>query len=457
MISQKHLIYIFLNSCFATLSGTLSWFGEGYTFFIYCFSFVLLLTQAIHQLNLRSIFFWFVLCYLTLFYLSPISEFLFPGEVLSGTPRSIEIYHILNIASIHIFCAVYFLFYRKKDESVLILVNSSRFDLALYIMGALTILSALWMLKSVGGFSAINMTRVELKYVQGGKGLALLLSYFSSVFYVLLGVFLARKKFNPIYVLMVLVLFLLLEYIYFISLRNRTMIMTHLLAIPVGFYIFKRMQFTRGAIEYRNKTPSKVKVTPLLLALGLLSILGVFVRFARGVYVEGSGALGMSLKDMLIVSVKSGDMGYANMVIRIFDYAYIHDFFLNGQSYYRLLMAFVPSFIYDKKIPTTDSLIGQMLTGLDVMTIPPGVFGDAYLNYGFLGLIVFICYGVIFSLFDRSKKVLSSYLFFAISFTFIYHFVRGSFVNVIISLTIVYLGVYVATKIIKPRYLYTNR
>lgn len=452
-MQKKHLIYIFLNSLFLLLSMTLSWFGESYTFLVYLFSFVFLLNQLFNKLNFKAIFFWFIVSYIALFYLSPLFEFFYPGEILEGSSSTIQIYNFLNISSIHVFCIFYFLTYREnKNVSSRILIDKNNFYNALYFMGVITILSAAWMLQSVGGISAINSSRVDLKYVQGGKGLALLLTYFSSTFFILLGILISRKKYRFTCLLMVLVIFSILETIYFVSLRNRTMILMHLLAVFMGTLIYKNIIFNDISKTVQDNF-KKLKVLPLIISLSLLAVLGIFIRFARGVYLEGSGTLDISFKEMIITSVKSGDIGYANMVIRVIDYAYYNDLVLNGQSYYRLLLALVPSSIYNNKVLTTDALIGQKLTGLDVMTIPPGIFGDAYLNFGLFSFIVFIFYGLILGTIDSSRKLLISYMFFALSFTFIYHFVRGSFVNVIISLIFIYAGIYIVNKILKPKYI----
>lgn len=449
---KKHLLYILLNSLFVLLSITLSWFDESYTFLVYVCSLILLLTQVFNVLNFRAVFFWFILCYIALFYLSPLFEFIYPGEILEGSSSTIKIYNFLNISSIHIFCIFYFLIYRKNDYAPQrILISEKNFNKAFYLMGFITIFSSAWMLQSVGGLSAINNSRVDLKYVQSGKGIALLVSYFSSTFFVLLGIFISRKKYKIIYLIPILIIFSILESIYFISLRNRTMILMHISAVIMGAVICKNIIFDNINNQVQ-KNLKKIKKLPLIVFLALLGILGIFIRFARGVYFEGSGKLEISFKDMLITSVKSGDIGYANMVIRVIDYAYYNNLVLNGQSYYRLLLALVPSSIYDNKILTTDALIGQKLTGLDVMTIPPGIFGDAYLNFGLFSFIVFIIYGLFLGLVDNSKNFLMSSIFFALSFTFIYHFVRGSFVNVIISLIIIYLGIYLVNKILKPKY-----
>ena len=449
---RKHLIYVIINAFFILLSVGLSVFGQAYAFFIYGLSLIFLLIQAFKTLNFKSVFFWFVLSYIGLFYLSPLFEFVFPKEVLIGSASTIKLYNFLNISSIHIFCMSYFLIYRENNKSKLnIVLSRKNLNYALYVMGILTIIGAIWMFFSVGGLAAIKSSRVDLKYVQSGKGLSLLLTYFSSTFFVLIGILIAKKKYNILYVLMFLVFLSVLEFVYFISLRNRTMILMHLLAVVMGIIISKNIIFS----DYKYQDIyifKKIKVLPLVIFLTLLGVLGIFVRFARGVYLEGSGELDISLKQMIITSVQSGDIGYANMVIRVLDYARINDLHLNGQSYYRLLLAIVPKSIYNHDIPTTDSLIGQKLTGLDVMTIPPGIFGDAYINFGLFGLVVFIIYGLFLGLFDRAKKTLTSYMFFALSFTFIYHFVRGSFVNVIIILVIIYAGILMTNKVLKPKY-----
>lgn len=448
---KKHLIYILLNSCFVLLSIALPWMGNGYGFMVYFFSLSFLLMQVVGVFNFKANYVWFVFSYLILFYISPLFEFLYPGEVLEGSKNSIDLYHVLNVSSIHIFSIFYFLIYRVSEKKIIVL-SKERFDKVYLLMGGLTILSAIWLFISVGGMSAINSTRVDLKYVQGGKTYSLLMIYFSSTFFYLVGVKFSKLRNKLYYVLIMLVVISLLEFIYFIALRNRTMILMHLIAIFIGGFSSSQIFFDDIKNELKEKT-KKIKVLPLVGVLGGVAILGVFIRFARGVYMEGDGNLALSWKEMLITSVKSGDFGYANMVIRIIDYVYYTDLALNGQSYYRLLLAFIPSSIYDKNILTTDSLIGQMLTGLDVMTIPPGIFGDSYLNFGMFGFVVFIVFGLFFGLLDKTKHYLVGYIFFSLSFTLIYHFVRGSFVNVVFSLVIIYLGSLLVVKLLRPKYI----
>ena len=448
---KKHLIYIILNSCFVLLSISLSFIGQGFGLLVYLSSFVFLLVQSFNVFNFRSNYVWFVFSYLILFYISPIFEFVFPGEILEGSQSSIELYHILNISSVHIFSIFYFLLYRRVEDKKLY-ISDSNFNKTFYLIGGGVLLGTLWMFLSVGGFSAINSTRVDLKYVQGGKTYSLWMIYFFSSFFFLLGVKLVKVKRNLLYVLILILFFCILEFVYFIALRNRTMILMHLTSLIIGAFVSKQIIFENNKDQLVSKS-KKIKILPLVFVMSILAGLGVFIRFARGVYLEGDGNLEISWKEMLITSVKSGDFGYANMVINIIDHAYYTDLNLNGQSYYRLLMAFIPETIYDKKISTTDSLIGQMLTGLDVMTIPPGVFGDAYLNFGLLGFFVFIIYGIFLGVIDRSKNILIAYIFFSLSFTLIYHFVRGSFVNVIISLIIIYLGLVFVNRLIRPKYI----
>ncbi|MDM1276174.1 O-antigen polymerase [Acinetobacter indicus] len=447
---KKHLIYIILNSCFILMSVALPWFGQGYIFLVYVLSFIFLLYQAISIFDFKTNYFWFVLSYLVLFYISPIFEFIYPKEILDGSTTAINIYNILSISSIHILSLFYFCVYQKKTIKN-ITISKDRFDLSFNVMALGATLGTIWLFFTVGGFSAINSTRVDLKYVQGGKTYALWLIYlFSSVFF-LAGIKLYKNRKNLFFIFIFLLVLFLAEFVYFIALRNRTMILMHITSILIGYILSKKI-IIEGWNSNVSENMKKMRVLPLMIIMSGLAALGIFIRFARGIYLEGDSSISISAKDMLIESIKGGDFGYANMVIRIIDYSYYSDLALNGQSYLRLFMAIIPDFIYDKKILTTDALIGQLLTGLDVMTIPPGVFGDSYLNFGFLGFFVFIVYGVMLAVIDSSKKILIGYIFFSLSFTMIYHFVRGSFVNALISLLIVYVGLLFLNNILRPRY-----
>lgn len=448
---KKQFILILLNILVLILTIGLEVFGQFYTLVIYIISAFLLAYQTKNLLDFKNLYFWFVLSYVGLFYIAPIFEFIYPNEVLFGSKSAISLYHFLNISSIHVSNILYFLFYRpSRIINYQIILKSYRFNKALLISGLFVVVGTLLMLKSVGGFSSINLSRVDLKYVTGSKIYAQLIIYFSSVFFTLLGIMLAKKRTNIFYFLMIIVVFLILEFIFMISLRNRTMILLHLLALLMGAIIYKKISFEEVDLAKKEKF-KQIKSLPIMLIFSALLLLGIFVRFARGILFEGSGEITLSVKDMLIASVTNGDIGYANMVIKIIDYSFYNDLALHGQSYYRLILAFIPSAIYQHDVKTTDSLIGQKLTGLDVMTIPPGVFGDAYLNFGYYSFIVFMIYGVAIAFIDNSNKTLKSYLLFSLSFTFIYHFVRGSFVNVILSMIIVYIGILMVNYILKPR------
>lgn len=447
---KKHLIYILLNSCFALMSVALPWFGQGYIFIIYLLSLIFLLYQSFKVFDFKSNYVWFIFSYIVLFYISPIFEFIYPKEILDGSVQAIDIYNILCISSVHILSIFYFFAYKERKIKSIVL-SKKRFDLAFNIMAFGVILGTLWLFVSVGGFSAIKSTRVDLKYVQGGKTYALWIIYFFSSVFFLSGIKLYKDRKNLFFITSFLLVFVVLEFVYFIALRNRTMILMHLTSILIGFLISKKIIIDGWNLKESEMVKS-IKILPLIFIMSGLAALGIFIRFARGVYLEGDGNISISAKDMLIESIKGGDFGYANMVIRIIDYSYYSDLALNGQSYLRLFMAIIPDFIYDKKMLTTDALIGQLLTGLDVMTIPPGIFGDSYLNFGFLGFFVFIVYGLLLGILDSTKKLLLGYIFFSLSFTMIYHFVRGSFVNVLISLLIIYVGLLFLNNILRPKY-----
>src|SRR5690606_4656556 len=142
-------------------------------------------------------------------------------------------------------------------------------------------------------------TRVDLKYIQGGKIYSLWLLYFSSSFFFLMGIkFLkSTKKF---YFLIGMILALsVLEFIYFVVLRNRTMILINLIAIVVCCFVSSRIYFN-DIINNINNDFKKINFMPLLWIMGGLASLGIFISFARGVYLEGNGNLEISWKEMLI-------------------------------------------------------------------------------------------------------------------------------------------------------------
>lgn len=439
-LEEKFLLIIlnFLAIFAGLLAVNIGGMSIGY---IYIYSILINLLCLYKIYSLTETYLWFLLSYLLLFYVARVFDIFFE-DILSVDNYYLNIYDILNITCIHIFNICYLILFRKTNNNYIIEVDYKRFKLVntIFLIGCLS--SSILMFVSVGGFSAIGSSRVDLKYVSGSKIIALWLSYFFSIHFFLITLYI-KKINNNFFVWITFIFYVLsIDFIYMIALRNRTMFLLHFLMIIFALVFSSKFLIKKN--DYINefkKNIKKIKIFKLMFLFSILGMIAVYVRFARGVYFETADKIEISMKDMLMLSIQNGDIGYTTTVLEVLYYMESNNIYLNGQSYYRLLGVIIPDFIWINKPPTTDSLIGQALTGLDVQTIPPGIFGDAFLNFRYWGILLFIIYGAIFALVDSSKNMYFKIGFFSLSFVMIFHFVRGSFVNVIFSIVLMIMGI----------------
>lgn len=409
--------------------------------YIYIYSILINLICLYKIYKLTETYLWFLLSYILLFYVARVFD-LFIEDLFLVDNYYLNIYDKLNISCIHIFNIFYLVLFKSGNNNYKIEVNYKRFKFTNYIFLAGCLFSAILMFFSVGGLSAISSSRVDLKYVSGTKIIALWLTYFFSIHFFLISLYIKKISNNFLVWLIFLFYVLAIDFVYMIALRNRTMFLLHFLMIIFALVFSSKFMIThRNVVEKSVINIRKIKIFKLMFLFSILGVIAVYIRFARGVYFETSNTIEIGIKDMLMLSIQNGDIGYTATVLDVLYYMDSNNLYLNGQSYLRLLGIIIPDFLWTNKPPTTDSLIGQALTGLDVQTIPPGIFGDAFLNFRYWGVLLFIIYGAMFALIDRSRNVYFKVAFFSLSFVMIFHFVRGSFVNVVFSLLLMTFGI----------------
>ncbi|HCG5309999.1 TPA: oligosaccharide repeat unit polymerase [Vibrio parahaemolyticus] len=409
---------------------------------------LLIVSFTLFSLNKSySIISLFVLSYILLFYIYPMTEVFFNFD--TNYPDWIKVlYTQVCISSLHAFMFGYLLLSKKDDDKFILIVNKDSFNKSFYLFFIVSIFSCVLMFESIGGLSASSLSRVDLKYVSGGKIYALWLIYFSAIFYFMIPIYFKINNNRKWLLLIFIPIIIFLEYVYFIGMRNRTIPIMHLTSIACSLYLIKF--FKKDDFEKENIYYEKLKTKKFIITALFLGMFGIFIRFARGVFLEGDGELNLSLLDMIKLSIEKGDLGYTSLVYDVFLYVNENNIMLNGQSYIRAIATFIPSFIWEDKPPTTQSLIGQWLTGIDVMTIPPSIFGDAYLNFGVVGFTIFILFGFLISMMDNINDKYIRLAMYSIVFVLVFHFVRGAFVNPLVALVFVYLGVFASKKIIQP-------
>ena len=406
-----------------------------------------------------SLFHWFVLCYVTLFYFYPV---ILPALDISfkAADHVVAGYCFMTVGGIHLFILFYELTRSTKglkdptpEEAFVIRLSRLRIAV-LGLLGA-SVAGALLIILDVGSLSVgtlmdmANTSRADRKLESGA--LSLLGSYlviFGGLGFVLIPVY-AREKF--IQAVLITCVFILVDAFLMLAFRVRTPIVLHLIGISVGFlYVRHRVVFAEKPKVKKKKRPRVINSRQTLVRMAffilIVGILGIYMRMVRG-FIGHANDLSVLRQDLsqavefalAVDDAVGGDFGYTPTVFKVIEFVPNEHDYLRGQSYYRLFFIGIPRFIWDDKPLNTGIIVGRWLyPGTIVQSNPPGVMGDLYVNFGYLGILGFIIYGCLFAVFDN-KKSLAYYIMVATSFGSIFHFARGSFTNIILQLLVLYI------------------
>ena len=418
---------------------------------------------AARHVPFPSLFHWFILCYVALFYFYPI---LLPSLNISfkAADHVVAGYCLMTAGGIHLFIVTYELFRKTaglKDpkKGDVFVVDEKKFRRVVLILVGVNILGALLMIVDAGSVSIstivdmMNTARHDRKLESGA--LSLLGAYliiFGGLVFVLIPVY-ARKRLGQTLILAgILVVF---DLFLMIAFRARTPIVLHLIAVSVGFlYMKHRIVYAKKGILRNSKNKLKAinsrkilfRMAFFILAVGVLSL---YMRIVRG-YIGNASDLSFLKQDLSVAveyglavdSAVGGDLGYTPTVFKVIEFVPEHHDYLGGQSYYRLLFIGIPRFIWRNKPENTGIIVGRWIfPGTIVQSNPPGIMGDMYINFGFVGILGFCIFGFIFARIDNSRT-LAYYLIVATSFGLIFHLARGSFTNTVLQFVILYIAAY---------------
>jgi hypothetical protein len=178
----------------------------------------------------------------------------------------------------------------------------------------------------------------------------------------------------------------------------------------------------------------------VLVVFGALGLVGLsYLRLARGL-LEERGLAGLTEVDVglaLRYNLESGDLGFAPVVFDVIEEVPARRDPLRGQSYLRLLFTPIPRTVWPEKPLNTQRIVASWLRpDVPGMTIPPGVQGDLYINFGLLGVLGFLAFGGLIGILDRQPG-LTKLLCLGAGFVPIFHLARGGFTNPILLLVAV--------------------
>ena len=413
---------------------------------------------AARHVPFPSLFHWFLLSYVALFYFYPI---LLPALDISfkASDRVVAGYCFMAGGGIHLFVLTYELMRKTKGlkdptEKDAFHVVESRLRVVVLALVAINVTGALLMIVDAGSISVgtivdiMTTSRADRKIESGA--LSLLGTYCliaGGLAFVLLPVYAQKSRSQT---LMLALLLIVLDAFIMIAFRARTHLILHLIAVSVGImYLRHRVVLVKGTkkkpkggLKAINSRKTLVRMAFFIFFVGIFAM---YMRLVRG-HIETAKDLSILRQDLSTAvefalafdSAVGGDLGYTPTVFKVIDFVPEQYEYLKGQSYYRILFTGIPRFVWADKPDNTGIIVGRWIfPGTIVQSNPPGIMGDLYINFGFLGILGFIVFGIVFAKIDNSKS-LAYYLMVATSFGVMFHFARGAFTNPVLQIFILY-------------------
>lgn len=411
---------------------------------VYLVSLVALYGYIKRLFNNVDPFFWFVSFYLLLFYINPVYASFVGIEYMDVfgiiPPQAQHVYSFFTVVSLHLAVLVHLVFSKRRFDlgegcSISVGAPGRVRVFSVIVLFVIFVCSAI----DVGIGGLVSLSRGELRESRSFFSLiSVYLSYFLLVLVFLLGVMYKRYRDKSI---LALIFFIILGL--FLIFRIRTFIVANLMAFVLGVF-------------FSNYTARSVKSSfkKLVLVAPLVIFIALYMRFFRGYFeVYGlSEAIQLTNQaDILYESIVLGDLGYAPVVMRVFD-LFPNTFpFIGGDSWLKFIYIILPSAIFGPAVVDTQIIVGRIFyPGLNGMTLPAGIQGDAYINFGEMGFLVFILYGLFFSALSRLPSVYKLIMFGCLV-TPVFHFVRGAFSNSVLLAFIILFFVYVCVRLFRVR------
>lgn len=201
-------------------------------------------------------------------------------------------------------------------------------------------------------------------------------------------------------------------------------------------YMFVTLK-TRPLLGY---IPSRVRMTALVM-IPVLAVAAVSIRWVRAMYATGNYDFSSESAEQIADSTFSaGDLAIAFMTRMAVEKFPTEHEYLNGLSVYRMFLTPIPRFIWPEKPETSQRIFARVLDpklGAKGVTIPAGIVGDLYINFGPWGVLGMVVLGFFFA--QERYTSLASLMIVASSGTWIFHFTRGSQTGPIIVLGVTWI------------------
>lgn len=221
----------------------------------------------------------------------------------------------------------------------------------------------------------------------------------------------------------------------FYILRTRSYVIVMLLPIVLSyFYLYPHRVKKFLTFSFKKSFAKLAVILVIFLSLGL--------RWIRGAMEYGNEMFQITSSQAIELYLLAGDIGYGISITKLIGILESSDFFLYGQSYYRIFFTPIPRAIWPDKPENSQQLVAEVIgQGPDFQTLPIGIQGDAYFNLGVFFFIAPFFISLIMRHMDNSK-LNSLILFSPIAFVPCFHLARGGFTNPVILIFISILMIY---------------
>lgn len=203
------------------------------------------------------------------------------------------------------------------------------------------------------------------------------------------------------------------------------------IAICVAFLFGKIAQ-----MKSKNKKIKYGKFIVLGIILLHLIVVWQYVRYNKSSFqtLENWVSAVFNIREAYSISLLNGDLNYffGSALASFNSVPSIHGF-LYGSTYIRVLLFFLPSSLAHFKPEETQRIFAKIINPQAYSigaTFPPSFIGDSYINFGFFGIFIGLCLGLLLKTWQNTLNGSLSINKIAIGssgFLFLFLFIRGTF------------------------------
>jgi oligosaccharide repeat unit polymerase len=314
---------------------------------------------------------------------------------------------------------------------------------------------AIFLLIAFGGLAALHATRAELAAGQHGNVIRTVTLYMFFPFLAAAPLLITQLS-KPLQTLPWIITTAILVG-NFILFRARTPFVTVLASIAIGIMLKNRVLFVYGQPTAKLFRTIRDYLSVIILVVCIF-VGGIVMTFLRGSIGLGRGLsdieLGRNyLQIWLEKTFNGGDLGYQKVQRAAYTLYPDPNPYLMGQSFYRVLLMPIPrTFMPNKPLNTSRVFCGAINPALYQTggTVPPGIVGDLYINFGYIGIFGMLAYGMVFG--RERYYYFWQWLMLGGVLSWLFHLVRGEFVNSLITFVVFLMVTKALERILLPEY-----